>query len=204
MERLMRHNVDLHTYTGCIIYKVTPEELTTYQRMIGKILNFTLVFGAGVGVTQATLRGWGEVLMPIHEVKLLRETWLDTYSYFREWHQMHAGHIGVYGYLDVTTALGRTVRAYTVPDSLNIPIQGSSSEVTKVSLKFLKERYPDEYLINTIHDSNCLMVPEDQAEKWVSRLNECMVDAWYHVIKDLAIPDLPMPAEAEYKTYWDF
>lgn len=204
MESLMRAGVDLHTYSGTIIYGVTEEEITSYQRMIGKIMNFTLVYGAQVPTVQAMIRGWGEILMPFNEVKNIRDRWLAKYEYFPTWHRMHARHIKVYGYLDVETALGRKVRTYTVPDSLNIPIQGSSAEVTKMSLKYLKERYPTENLINTIHDSNCLLVEESKADLWIDRLNECMVDAWYYVIKNLAIPDLPMPAEAESSKVWDF
>jgi len=68
----------------------------------------------------------------------------------------------------------------------------------------LKSRHPNENLISTIHDSNTLLVDEDKADYWVDALNSAMVDAWYEVIKGLAIPDLPMPKEAEYKKVWEF
>jgi DNA polymerase I-like protein with 3'-5' exonuclease and polymerase domains len=204
MSEMIFKGVDLHTYTGCILYNVTPEIITKTQRMIGKICNFLLIYGGGVGQLQATIRAWGGLLEGLATCKKISQKWFEAYPYFSEWHNMHKNHFRVYGYLDITTALGRPVRTFTVPDSLNVPIQGSSSEVTKTSLKYLKERYPDENLINTIHDSNALLVREDQAGKWVERLNECMVEAWYYVIKDLAIPDLPMPPEAEYKVNWSF
>ena len=46
------------------------------------------------------------------------------------------------------------------------------------------------------------MEDEDKAAIWKDRLNECMVDAWFEVIKNLAQPDIPMPAEAEVKKCW--
>jgi len=203
MERLMRNNTDLHTYTGCSIYKKNPEDLSKHERLVGKILNFTLVYGAWVPATQAALRSWGDQ-EDFQTVKAFRNNWLNTYEYFKMWHKMHHDHFRVYGYKDIETALGRKVRTFSVNDALNIPIQGSSAEVTKMSLKYLSERYSSENLVNTIHDSNCLVVPEDTVDMWVKRLNECMIDAWYYVIKDLAVPDLPMPAEATYSKTWDF
>lgn len=204
MTAMIKAGVDLHTHTGCILYDETPETLTKFQRMIGKICNFLLIYGGGIAQLQATIRAWGNLLESLQTCRKLNAKWFNEYKYFKEWHDMHKKVFGVYGFMDVTTALGRTVRTYTVPDSLNVPIQGSSSEVTKTSLYYLKTRYPDENLINTIHDANALLVREDVAELWVNRLNECMVDAWYHVIKHLPVPDLPMPAEAEYSIKWDF
>jgi DNA polymerase-1 len=204
MEAMMRKGVDLHSYTGCILYNVDLETLTKIQRLVGKILNFGLIYGVGVMTAQSTLRAWGGIVESIKNVKILINKWFEEYEYFKAWHNIVKRHFDVYNYVDTYTALGRHVRAYSLNDALNIPIQGSSSEVTKVSLKMLKERYPKEYLINTIHDSNALIVKEDEAEDWVNALNECMVDAWYYVIKNLAIPDLPMPAEAEYKINWEF
>ncbi len=204
MLKMIRDGVDLHTYTGCILYHVTPETITKTQRMIGKICNFLLIYGGGVGQLQATIRAWGGLLEDMKTCSNIRKAWFKEYSYFEEWHKMHKNLLNVYGYIDINTALGRPVRTFTLPDSLNVPIQGSSSEVTKTSLYYLKSRYPDENLINTIHDSNAMLVREDQAELWKSRLNECMVDAWYTVIKELPVPDLPMPAEAEYSIKWDF
>ncbi len=204
MTAMIKAGVDLHTHTGCILYDETPATLSKFQRMIGKICNFLLIYGGGVAQLQATIRAWGNLLESIQTCRQLSKKWFKEYPYFEEWHNMHKNVFRVYGHMDVVTALGRSVRTYTVPDSLNVPIQGSSAEVTKTSLCYLKTRYPDEYLINTIHDANALLVREDVAELWVNRLNECMVDAWYHVIKDLPVPDLPMPAEAEYSIKWDF
>lgn len=204
MERLMREGTDVHTYTGAIIYKKPMEQLTDYERMIGKICNFLLVYGGSVNVLQATIRAWGQILMPLDECRDIHRKWFEAYPYFKAWHDMNKRMLNVYGYADVYTALGRNVRAYSINDALNIPIQGSSSEVTKMSLKYLKERYPDENLISTIHDSNTLEVDENDADLWIGRLNECMIDAWYYVIKDLELPDLPMPPEAKSSKVWDF
>lgn len=203
MAEMMRNGVDLHTYTASVIFKVPMSEVTKKQRTIGKICNFLLIYGGGIGRLRAELMDAG-ILLTFPEVKSIRVAWFNEYPTFNEWHEMVRRAIKVYGYVDITTALGRNIRCYSVNDALNFPVQGSSSEVTKTSLKLLKTRYEDEYLVSTIHDSNTLMQDEKDAQMWVDRLNECMIDAWYYVIKNTAIPDLPMPKEAEAKRRWEF
>jgi hypothetical protein len=44
----------------------------------------------------------------------------------------------------------------------------------------------------------------EDAEMWKDRLNECMVEAWFHVIKDTEIPDLPMSGDAQINNRWEF
>ena len=204
MHRLILEGVDLHSYTGSVLYGKAPDQLTKYERMIGKICNFVLIYGGGVYTLSATIMAWGGMIMPMSEVKKVYNAWFREYQYFEAWHNISKKAIQIYGYLDVTTGLGRTVRAYSFNDAVNIPIQGTCSEAQKYALCLLKSRYPGEYLVNTIHDSNTLMPLLIDAEVWKDRLNECMVEAWYHVIKDTEIPDLPMPADAQINNTWAF
>ena len=204
MEKLIRKGIDIHTHTASKVYGIKPKHITDFQRLVGKICNFLLIYGGSVMVLQSTIRSWGGVLMPIEEVREISKKWFQAYPLFKEWHLMHRKAMSMYGAIDVETALGRTVRALKLNDALNIPIQGSSSEVTKTAMLLLLNRHPDEYLINTIHDALILDVPKSEGELWVKRLDECMVDAWYQVTKKLRIPDLPMPKGAEINKYWEF
>ena len=202
MAQMMFDGEDLHTYTGCHLFDRTPETLTFEERIITKFYNFGTIYGAGAPTLRALLRSEGRLNLSLKEVATLKEKWLDMYSWFREWHNMHKRHLNVYGYLDITTALGRKIRAYNLPDTFNFPIQGTASEVTKVAVVYLYERYKTPDIINVVHDSIGLLKHRDEAELWRDRLNECMIDAWFYVIKDYAIPNLPMPAEACIKRNW--
>lgn len=203
MEKMMRDGIDLHTYTASVLFEKPMDQITKMQRNIGKICNFMLIYGGGAYRLQAECRDWG-IKLTIKECNAHIKKWMSEYSYFQEWHNMVRRHMKTYGYMDTTTALGREIRAYKANDALNNPIQGSSSEVTKMSLYYLKTRYPTENLISTIHDSNTLMPLLEEKDVWIERLNEAMVDAWYYVIKDTALPDLPMPKEAEANQRWEF
>jgi len=203
MERLILEGVDLHTYTASKLFNVRMEDVTYQQRLVGKICNFLLIYGGGIAVLQANLRGAG-ILYDFKETKAVRTAWMEEYQYFNEWHRMTRRHMEVYGYLDVETALGRQVRCYSTNDALNTPVQGSSAEVTKMSLKFLKERYEDEYLVSTIHDSATLMVGETSGELWGKRLDEAMLKGWDFVVSRTALPDLPMDSGSDINNTWSF
>jgi len=202
MSDLMKRGEDMHTATGCELFNKTPETLTFNERTTTKFFNFGTAYGAGQVVLQGLLQAKGRILIDLKDVGELREKWLKLYSCFGEWHKMHKRHFNVYGYLDTVTALGREMRALRLTDSFNFPIQGSAAEVTKTAVHLLYDRYKTPDIINVVHDSIALEKDEDEAEVWIPRLNECMIDAWYEVISGLAIPDLPMPAEAKIITQW--
>jgi len=205
MYDLMMKGKDMHTETGCYLFDKTPETLSKELRTITKFYNFGTAYGAYPKTLRALLRSQARIELTLAKVTELREKWLAMYSYFDEWHKMHKRQIQIYGYLDIETALGRPIRTYSLNDSLNFPIQGSASEVTKQAVVYLYERYKTPEIINVVHDSITLLKNEgNEADLWIGRLNECMIDAWYYVIKDLAYPDLIMPAEAELKKRWSY
>jgi len=202
MAALMKAGQDLHTETAKFLF--SKDKVTVEERTVAKTFNFCLIYGGGIGTAQNTLAIEANVHMKFEEVKYLKEKWFSMYEYYDEWHKLHKNAMNVYGYIDVETALGRRVRAYKLTDSLNIPIQGSSVEVTKVSLINLKKRHPDAYIINTIHDANLLLAKTEEAEMWGTRLSEAMVDAWKYVTEDLAEPDILMPHGFEHGPIWKF
>lgn len=194
---------DAHTNTTCIVFKCKPEDEDLMKRIVAKFCNFGIIYGITPPALRALIRARGRVDVSLKEVKGFHTDWLEEYHYFKAWHEMTEKHLKVYGYLNIETALGRKVRCFNLNDALNFPIQGSSAEVTKTAVDMLMTRYKTApTIINVVHDSIALMEDEDRASVWKDRLNECMVDAWFEVIKNLAQPDIPMPAEAEVKKCW--
>ena len=202
MEGFMKTGADMHRETAK--YLLSKDEVTKEERDMAKSFNFGLLYGIGVGAFRLVLKSRAGVDLNFRETKAMMNKWFDMYHYFKEWHNIHKHQLAIYGYVDVETALGRKVRTYRLNDSLNLPIQGSSAEAQKVSLMLFNKRYPDNNLINTIHDSNILMQKEEEADMWGKRLDECMLEGWEYVIKSLAIPDLPMEPGYDVNNVWTF
>ncbi len=202
MSSMMKEGQDMHTETAKYIFN--KQNVTDEERTVAKTLNFGLIYGGGIPTIQATLKLEANVIMSFTEVRDIVNKWFDMYYYFKEWQNLVKHNINVYGYMDVETALGRKVRTYKITDALNLPIQGSSAEVTKVSIAMLHNQYPDAYLIDTIHDSNILLSKKHESQMWGNRLNKCMIDAWKYVTEDLVEPDIPMPSGYESGKVWTF
>ena len=203
MAAMLKSGADLHYEADLVIFP-GQTTFTTDERNVAKVLNFSLIYGAGIKAIRQKLKLTTGVTSPFEKIKAMVDNWFELYQYFREWHTMSKNQHSVYGYIDIETALGRKIRTYNLTDSFNYPIQGSACEVQKVALGLLYSRYPDIDLVNTVHDCNLLLSPEDKADMWGKRLDECMVEAWEYVIKDLAEPDIPMPHGYDIGKWWDF
>ncbi len=203
MYDTMMAGKDVHTETGCVLFDATPETLDVQDRIITKFYNFGTVYGAHTTTLRSLLQAQGRLSLSYQAVDDLRKKWLNLYTAFRDWHNMTKRALQVYGYIDTVTCLQREARAYKYTDALNFAIQGSAAEVTKTAVHYLYERYKEPDIVNVVHDSICLSKPEKEAPLWVDRLNECMIDAWYDVIKVTPLPDLVMPAEAKIARSWD-
>ncbi len=199
---LLRKGVDVHGKTGCYLFSKTSDTLVRQERRLTKFYNFTMIYGGGIRALMYSIRSKGNVDMPMEKIKELRVKWYDMYKYIKAWHDMHARHLNIYGYIDIETCMGRKIRTYTLNDSLNYIMQGSESEIMKNAINKLWKRYGNPNLVNVVHDSLMLLQPRKEADVWVDRLNEVMTEAWYEGIAEWAVPDLPMPPEAEIKTKW--
>jgi len=204
MYNLFVKGVDLHTYTASQLFGIAMANVTYQQRQVAKVFNFACIYGAGAGQLQNQLQAEGRIHIEIGEVVKLRNRWFKIYEVYNEWHELNKKMFRVYGYVDVETMLGREMRTFKPNDSFNFPVQGSAAEVTKRAVVNIAERYTIKAanISNVVHDSISMVHPENQADLWVDRLNECMVDAWKYVIKDSAYPDLEMPADAQYSRHY--
>jgi len=202
MGSFMKSGKDMHTATAKFIFN--KDEISPEERTVAKTFNFGLIYGAGVATIRNTLYFDANIEMSFTKVKDLINKWFNMYPYFKEWHNIYKKQFNKFGYMDVETALRRKVRVLRITDALNLPIQGSTVEVLKLALAYLHNKYPDVYLVNTIHDSNILLSKIDEVEMWGNRLSECMIDAWNYVITDLADPDIPMPGGFEHGPVWTF
>lgn len=202
MYTLYMQGLDLHTETAKIIF--STNDPTKMERQLTKIFNFGLIYGISVKALVAQIKAWTGESRTFKEVKQLVDEWFAAYPLYKTWHEVFKSFYNVHNYVDIQTAMGRKIRCYSLPDSFNFPIQGSSAEAQKMGLLYLLNRYQDEDLRNSIHDSNIMVADEDKADMWGERLSECMVDGWDACISGLTFPDLSMPHGYTIDKAWTF
>jgi len=195
MERLLRDDVDLHTYTATRLFDKPAEEIDRKtERQIAKIFNFSSLYGAGVERRRQILLKLVGIWLELDEAKLYAQRWSQAFPQVKQWHQENAKKWRA-GYIEYTI-LGRPYKAKLLTDYNNIQISGSAAEVAKLALHYMSKKIPIENMNIFIHDSYTFEFDTlEEAKEAAKVIGDSMQEAWFEVMQYSKIPDLPMPVE---------
>jgi DNA polymerase-1 len=173
---------DFHTMTASQVFNVKPEEVTADQRSFAKRLNFGIVYGVG-----ASRFGLMTGLSQTEAENTMRRyfgTYRNLDAYLRE-----SGRSVIDG-RTARTKSGRLLRVrYDENDrasigaarryGVNMPIQGTSADILKRSLRLLHDslRGTSGKLVNIVHDEVMVECDAAEADLIAAKLDESMVSA---------------------------
>ncbi len=173
---------DVHKQTASLIFDISPDEVTSEQRRIAKIINFGIMYG------MSGFRLSRELGIP----RQTADEFID--SYFMKYR-------GVRQFIDETvreaekntfarTMLGRT---RVIPGinsknrtekmgaeriAVNTPIQGSAADIVKLAMLRLSEelsdRFPEVKMVLQVHDELIFEAPEKVVEDVIPVIGEIM------------------------------
>ncbi len=182
----------------------TGEWVTSEDRVKAKAINFGFVFGMSApSFVPYAYTSYG-IEYTQEQAKEVRENYFKLYPEFRV-HHSHIWNNYKNGGFTVQTALGRRVKPRLGTDGINIPVQGSGAETTKLAVHYLVKDYGEEvlkYIYNCVHDAIYLRVPskdKELVEHWANALEASMLKAWVEIGKtsSFKFKDIPMIAEVE-------
>ena len=199
MYKQLKEGRDLHTEMARQI--TGKPEITKEDRQAAKAVNFGYVFGMSANT-------YAEYAFTAYGVNVSQEEALKIRNrYFSLYRGFHRHHQSIWkrfdrGNLVVHTALGRPVCPKRGTDGINIPVQGSGAETTKLAVHYLVKDYGKEvlgYIYNVVHDAIYLRVPRDGEEYWKEALVSSMLKGWTELSKTKAFhfKDIPMVVEPE-------
>lgn len=178
MAEAMSNEVDLHTESAEALF---GSGVSDKQRQIGKMLNFSIVYGGGVGTVMKQLKitapeafdllrkfhgrwpgiGWGTRKRPAPPGTLIHQ--LDS-------------KIAERGY--IKTLWGRRLNPASPHKRLNALIQGCAADLMRSSIlnvsRYLNENNMQSHLVNCIHDELMLDVCKEEFETILSQLPRLM------------------------------
>lgn len=174
---------DLHSRVASEVFGVpVSKEENAHLRREAKAINFGLVYGMGAQALAA------QTSRPLSEAEELLERYFRTFPKIRDYLEESVDRALSRGYAE--TVLGR--RLVFDPDVLrgegargelsrvakNMPIQGTSADMTKLAMVRVHERlqggFEDAGLVNTIHDELVVECHEAQAEAVAEAVREEM------------------------------
>ncbi|MEZ0329033.1 MAG: DNA polymerase I [Dissulfuribacterales bacterium] len=177
-----RKGLDIHSYTASEVFGVTIEDVTSDMRRIAKTVNFGIVYGMSpfglaksVGISQK-------------EANDFIERYFARYPGVKDYMQRIIAQVREYGY--VTTILGRrrylpeihnknkAVREAAERMAINMPIQGSSSDIIKLAMveifKWIQDTGVLIFPLLQVHDELIFEVSRDSVQELAEKVRSIM------------------------------
>src|ERR671917_2189726 len=182
---------DLHRVTAATMYGVPMDEVTKEQRSDAKRINFGLMYGRGARSLSAQL-GTDE-----ERGRQLIDEYFANYPKVQRFLQRTAnravrdrtlrtlaGRVRKFGNIPVSDDRGALRR-----EAMNFPIQGSSADIAKLALVYVREELEglDARLVNSIHDEFVIECVEEQAETVSEKTQAAMVRAGEDILEKVPV-----------------
>ena len=200
---------DLHTLTASLVFQVPIEEVTPYQRKIGKSMNFAVVYGS---TAKGLAYNFG---IPVLEAKEYLKRFFTQYGGLNNFIKMFGQKCLEYGY--TVTMFGRK-RYLSFPSNPttykehrklygekrkavnNLP-QGTSADMIKLALIYMYYDNPfglDNFRpLLTVHDEIVVEFKEEITEQAKEFIGTCMQKAG-----DIFLKTIPVAYDINVADYW--
>ena len=214
MYKQLKNGEDIHTTMAQVVTgkEMAPdgklidtidgkyEYLTTEDRSKAKLTNFGFVFGmSAVAFVNYAMTSYG-LRYTIEEAKKLRGKYFGMYKDIARYHNWIWNNYKKSGFV-VETALGRRMKPKLGTDAINLPVQGTGAETTKLGLAELVKRDNEalKYIFSVVHDAIYLRVPREEVDYWSKVLEESMLEGWKQISQRplMKFNDIPIMADVE-------
>lgn len=178
---------DIHTETSAHLFDVSPEQVTSEQRNLGKRINFSVLYGmTPFGLSQ-------DLAIPFGQAKEYIDKYFAQYPKVSEWMEQviidtkHNGYVATLGgrrrYIPAIYEKNRSLYEEARRVAINTVAQGTAAEIMKKGMitldRLFKEKHLGAQMILQIHDELIISVPEHELEivqKLVTDTLEQVVD----------------------------
>ncbi len=179
-------NLDVHARTASQLFSCKLSEVTREQRGVGKLVNFSTIYGQG-GTALGQILG-----VPKKEAQGYIANYFEAYSGVRSWLDttMSEAHDGGF----VTTLMGRIryvpelssnsfmIRQAGERIAANTPIQASAADLCKVAMlnidRELSKRKLATKMLLQIHDELVFEAPDNEVDEVCKLVKDKMESVW--------------------------
>lgn len=191
-------DLDLHSLTASQMFRIPLAKVGKDKRFQAKSINFGLMYGRGALSLSA------QIGLSVEESRKLLDVYFSSYKKVKRW----LDNVGRMAVRDggVRTLGGRR-RMFTIPErsspdyerlissverqGKNMPIQGTSADITKYALAYiyreLKDKNLDASLIHTVHDEIVVEARDDIADNVAKLMEKQMIKAGEKLLKKVPI-----------------
>jgi DNA polymerase I len=197
---------DIHARTGRLVFGAKTEEELKEARRFAKIVNFAIAYA---------IEPWGlsqRVGISRAEAKKVIEDYYNTYKGVRRYMEEVPVRAREHGYvrsiygrirpLPGITDLNANIRKAAEREAINMPIQGTASDIVKIAMLHVDEEFKRSGLsarmLMQVHDELLVEAPAEQVEQVsaiLKREMESAVELDVPLVADVGIADNWMDAK---------
>ena len=180
-----RQGEDLHRLTASLLFDKPLTEVEKEERQLGKIVNFGLIYGMGAKRFQEMVLTDYNISLTLEEAKVFSSKFFESYPGIKNYHNLirkkWQNGCRQSRTLDGRRRLWSKRNKPKLSEMINHPIQGLNASITKKAIALL-HKHPlipqtNTLLVGTVHDEIVLECPENQANKILPVVEECLVRA---------------------------
>lgn len=193
MINSFNEGLDFHTQTASLVFKVPYDKVHEEKilRRRAKDLNFGIVYGIGAK-RFAAQSGISET-----EAEELMSNYFNIYRKLDQW--LRWANEEAIKFRRSRTLTGRLMKhefdsrkyqevSLAGRNGMNMPIQGTSADITKMAMILLYDRHQDTIdQTNVVHDEIIGEADEDIAEREAENMRTCLIDAAQSIVKKVKI-----------------
>ncbi len=180
MIESFNQNRDIHTETAALIQNVKTDEVTKEMRYAAKAVNFGILYGQGVhGLSEGSGISYADAKFFIDKYFEVRPKLRDMIEGFKKDAKTKGYVETIIGRRRLTPDVGSSdfmVREAALRAAINMPIQGSAADFTKMAMSKLQQEFDSKWgvvdskwdkpqQIMQVHDSIMVECSEKDAEK---------------------------------------
>ncbi|PNR92465.1 DNA polymerase I [Petrotoga sp. 9PWA.NaAc.5.4] len=166
---------DIHSLTAAKIFGVDVKKVDSNMRRVGKVVNFSLIYGSSA-------YGLAENLgIPVEDAKTFIKKYFETYKKVQESQEESLKVAKSKGYVETIFGRKRFLNKIKTNQSelkrivINTPIQGSAADIMKLAMIKLYETLDEQAkLILQVHDEVLIELPEKLVENTKKVVKDCM------------------------------
>jgi DNA polymerase I-like protein with 3'-5' exonuclease and polymerase domains len=176
---------DLHCETASAIVGIPVAAVTKEQRQAAKPVNFGAIYGIGAPTLAVDAYDLYDIPMTEDEATRALARFFGKYQRFDRWRWDHWRLCQEQGFVRIGCGRGveaawETGRRLSFPQCCNLPIQGQAADAMLRAIQLAHRRMSDVAggLVACVHDELLVEVPEDNAERVRTILEETMTEAF--------------------------
>jgi DNA polymerase-1 len=198
-----KENFDVHTATAMNVFGVAAADVTPNMRRKAKEVNFGIMYGIGPFGLARRLK------IPKSEAQTLITTYFQKYPGVQSYIGSTVEKARSLGYVETLCGRRRhyprinsanpTERAAEERAAINMPIQGTASDIIKLAMieihRDIRREFPEANMLLQVHDELVFEVPERQAQQLSAFVKQRMESA-------VSLGEVPLIAETGLGRNW--